>query len=519
MLSSKKNRLLLIFLFFVEVLYAQQFPSTNLTTVDGLPNNSVYSILKDSRGVLWLGTANGLSAIKNNSIRNFYATDGLAHNSCWAIVEDRDNNLWFGSHGGGLTFYDGKSFKIINTTQGLINDKIRTLFIHENYLYVGTQFGFSVIDIATHKIVFSDKIKGVKNIFQVMDFYVQMGKVHFVTFDDGEWSIDLKGRKMKLENHEIPHVFSLYSEDSKSYISHLEVKDNRFNQFSIRDHQNKVIDRFSSKSIYWDYVKEKRGVIFAAGNGVNLASGGIYQLSSRGFIPKNADFGVQSFNAWSLEYDHELDLLYVGTLDKGLYTVDLKSQIQHYNPTYFNRERLEIVEISKLGDIKLVLGTDELLFLRKDKIEKEISRRQVFEFLSAQKPSWTSNWNEFYNDIPFEQFEFKDLKIFNSQIWLTTSFGLINIAKDGEIISSYTIPTNEYYLNEKNQLFFQQSFGRLHIIDSFDKYKSSEFWGKNRVETISDVVQFIKYFDRLLILTSSQGLINFQNLLKNARFI
>ena len=35
--------------------------------MDGLPNNSVYSILKDSRGILWLGTENGISAIKNKT--------------------------------------------------------------------------------------------------------------------------------------------------------------------------------------------------------------------------------------------------------------------------------------------------------------------------------------------------------------------------------------------------------------------------------------------------------------------
>jgi hypothetical protein len=365
--------------------------------------------------------------------------------------------------------------------------------------------------MATHKIVFSDKIKGVKNLFQVMNFYVKMGKVHFVTFDDGEWSIDLKGRKMKLENHEIPHVFSLYSEDSKSYISHLEVKNKLFNQFSIRDHQNKVIDRFLSSSIYWDYVKDKRGLIFAAGNGVNLASGGIYQLGSNGFIPKNADFGVQSFNTWSLEYDPQLDLLYVGTLDKGLYTIDLKSQLTHFNPSFFTRDKLEIVEISKLDDIKLVLGTDELLFLKKDKIINEITRRQVFEFLSMQKSSLSSDWNELYKNIPFEQFEFKDLKIFNSQIWLTTNCGLIIITKNAEIKILYTITANEFYLNEDNQFLYQQSFGHLYLINSFDKNITTKSWFDSHVASIRDIVQFIKYFDRVLLLTSSQGLINYQN--------
>lgn len=511
MLFSKKNRILLIFLFFVEVLYAQQFPSTNLTTVDGLPNNSVYSILKDSRGILWLGTENGISAIKNNNIQNFYTTDGLAHNSCRAIIEDKNNNLWFGSFGGGLTFYDGKRFKIINTAQRLVNDKIRTLFIHEKYLYVGTQFGFSVIDIATHKILFSDKIKGVKNLFQVMNFYVKMGKVHFVTFDDGEWSIDLKGRKMKLENHEIPHIFSLYSEDSKSYISHINVKNNLFNQFSIRDHQNKVIDRFSSSSIYWDYVKDKRGLIFAAGNGVNLASGGIYQLASNGFIPKNTDFGVQSFSTWSLEYDPQLDLLYVGTLDKGLYTIDLKSQLTHFSPSHFARDKLEVVEISRLDDVKLVLGTEELLFLKGDKIKNEITRRQAFEFLSVQKSSWNSEWNELYKNIPFEQFEFKGFKIFNSQIWLTTNCGQIIITKNAEMKTLYTFPANEFYLNEEDQFLFQQSFGHLYLINSFGKFIPTQSWYNHNFTSIRDIVQFIKYFDRLLLLTSSKGLINYQD--------
>lgn len=147
MLSSRRNKLLFILLFFIEIVFSQQFPSTNFSTIDGLPNNSVYSIYKDSRGILWVGTANGLSAIQNGGVKNYYTSDGLAHNSCWAIVEDFNQNMWFGSHGGGLTFYNGKKFEVINQKKGLINDRIRRLFIYKNLLYIGTEFGISILDI------------------------------------------------------------------------------------------------------------------------------------------------------------------------------------------------------------------------------------------------------------------------------------------------------------------------------------------------------------------------------------
>lgn len=509
---SKRNRLLFVFLFLVgRSLYAQQFPSGNLSTVDGLPNNSIYSIFKDSRGILWLGTANGLSAIKNNNIQNFYTTDGLAHNSCWAIVEDKNNNLWFGSYGGGLTFYDGKRFKIINTSKGLINDNVRTLFIHQNYLYVGTKYGFSVIDILTHKIIYSDKIKGVKNLFQVMNFYVFKGKVRFVTFNDGEWSIDLKTKKMKLENYEIKHIFSLFSTNATSYISHFEVKNQYSNEFSIRDSQNKLINRFPTNSIYWNYAQDKRGAIFAAGDGVNFANGGIYQLDKKGFVSKNTSFGVESFKVWSLNYDSKLDLLYVGTMDKGLYTIDLKRQLLHFSPSYFKKKSLEILKISKLDSHELVLSTNELLFLKDDKIQKEITKKQLYEFIAIQQRNWTWEWNLYYKDISFEQFELKDLKVIDSQIWLITNLGLIKITREAEISNSYMVPLTEFLLNKGDTLMFQEPYGRLYVLNNFNKYDPSIHWAKKSIEGVGDIVQFLVVSNKKWALSSTKGLYSLKN--------
>ena len=67
----KKNNLIVLYLFICLKSFGQEFYSKNLTTIDGLPNNSIYSIYKDTRGILWIGTENGIAKSVNNTITNY----------------------------------------------------------------------------------------------------------------------------------------------------------------------------------------------------------------------------------------------------------------------------------------------------------------------------------------------------------------------------------------------------------------------------------------------------------------
>ena len=81
-----------------------------LTVTEGLPNNEVYSLLEDDNGVIWASTLNGICKIApiqsndtyNFSIVNFGISDGLQWGKFYdhSALKAKDGTLYFGgAHG------------------------------------------------------------------------------------------------------------------------------------------------------------------------------------------------------------------------------------------------------------------------------------------------------------------------------------------------------------------------------------------------------------------------------------
>jgi ligand-binding sensor domain-containing protein/signal transduction histidine kinase len=66
----------------------------------GLPSKNVRALYLDAQGVLWLGTATGLSCIRGGKFSNFTARDGLPDNPVSQILEDSAGRLWLGTSQG-----------------------------------------------------------------------------------------------------------------------------------------------------------------------------------------------------------------------------------------------------------------------------------------------------------------------------------------------------------------------------------------------------------------------------------
>lgn len=516
MLSSKKNNLLFILLLFVEIVFAQQLPSKNFSTIDGLPNNSVYSIYKDSRGILWVGTANGLSAIQNGEVKNYYTSDGLAHNSCWAIVEDVNHDMWFGSHGGGLTFYNGKKFEVINQNNGLIHNKIRRLFIHKNLLYIGTEFGISVLDIKTHKIILSKKIAGCRNLFQVMDFVEINSKIYFGTFNDGFWQVDLETKNIKLINHKQPDIFSIHKTKDSLFICHSDNINKAISRISTKDYlSNKDSKIHFGSSVFWNFATDKRGVTYVAGNGINFATGGICKISNNKIVNLNAVFGVDSTEVWSLYYDSKADVLYVGSMNKGLFQIDLKQQIKYYAPSYYNKDKLDIVSIGNIQNQNLILHKGGLLFLKQNKIQNEITNKRFYDFAQyyfRTKPQLKKcDFFTSFAKTRLEAFELRGFKVINGIIWVNSTIGLFGLNTEGIITEYYPYSINAFDFPNPNKIIFQIAYGKFSTADDFrNNFKAREY-DLTSENIPRDAFDILPIHNRNYIVSSSNGLYTYQN--------
>ena len=85
----------------------------HITVADGLPENSVFSMIQDRFGYMWLGTQNGLVRYDGYSMK-VYTRDpdnslSISDRTITAIYEDKFGILWVGTAYGGLNRFDRKT--------------------------------------------------------------------------------------------------------------------------------------------------------------------------------------------------------------------------------------------------------------------------------------------------------------------------------------------------------------------------------------------------------------------------
>lgn len=90
--------------------YAQQLNIKPYTVEQGLPQQQVLAIFRDSKGYLWAGTYSGLARFNGHSWSVYSKKEGLNRNQITAIGEDRDGRILVGSQRGGLSIFDGHAF-------------------------------------------------------------------------------------------------------------------------------------------------------------------------------------------------------------------------------------------------------------------------------------------------------------------------------------------------------------------------------------------------------------------------
>ena len=110
----------------------------------GLPDDSVTSVLQTRDGYLWVGTAGGLARFDGVRFAAVNRPDDRPGHSLWvtALCEDDDSRLWIGTQGGGLWCYDNGQLVPFRGKSGTLSDTINSIAEDSaGNLWLGTPTG------------------------------------------------------------------------------------------------------------------------------------------------------------------------------------------------------------------------------------------------------------------------------------------------------------------------------------------------------------------------------------------
>lgn len=137
---------------------AAQSPVTfeRYSTLQGLPQNSIFSIAQDASGFIWLATYNGLSRFDGLEFLSYQPDHGnpggISSNITVTLVADARHHLWIGTTGSGLAEFDTRTLLFENyqsvngKTDLLSGNDVNAILPLQQGIWVGTTVGLSVLN-------------------------------------------------------------------------------------------------------------------------------------------------------------------------------------------------------------------------------------------------------------------------------------------------------------------------------------------------------------------------------------
>lgn len=138
---------------------------------EGLPQNTVFSVLQTSDGYVWAGTDEGLVRFDGLRFKLFDTlnTPQMRGNSIRALYQDRSGNLWIG--GKGLTKYRDGKFVDFSEAGGVALTNVRAIYEDSlGTLWIGT-YGGGVVRINGEKTTLFTEKEGLNDnlVFTILE--------------------------------------------------------------------------------------------------------------------------------------------------------------------------------------------------------------------------------------------------------------------------------------------------------------------------------------------------------------
>ncbi len=135
----------------------------------------IRDILDDGSGKLWIGIENGgldildLQSMETGEIvfthnKNIkYEETSLSNNSIYSLLKDKQGTIWIGTYGGGINYYNDLLFKFDHFTIPSGNNIVNVIYKENDNLWIGTEGGLYVFNSNMDKVDFYEHNSNNKN--------------------------------------------------------------------------------------------------------------------------------------------------------------------------------------------------------------------------------------------------------------------------------------------------------------------------------------------------------------------
>ncbi|MBL4652521.1 MAG: SpoIIE family protein phosphatase [Flavobacteriales bacterium] len=306
-----KIAILFIFLHFLtQNTVAQLYNFTHYSVEDGLAQNQILSIYQDSKGYIWYGTnLGGVSVFDGNTFKTISETDGLPSNVVFSIIEDDKNRMLLATNGG-LGVWDGKIFTNYNKENGLGHDRVFKVFQDsKKIIWLGA--GLGVCQLINDSIVKFDLDTNLSKLPVYQIYEDSKNNIWFCTIMGGVFKYDGKSIVRYTKEQGLLHNFAksvIEDDEGNIWIGTL-------GGFNVLTTEGKIIER---RIAYNDSIltvnsaaKDVDGTLWFG------TESGLIRYKNDEFKKYNLENGINSVKILTVLVDDENNL-WLGSNGKGV---------------------------------------------------------------------------------------------------------------------------------------------------------------------------------------------------------
>jgi len=196
------------------VLHTPSMRVFNFTTKDGLINNLVNAICRDSQGKMWFGTDNGVSCYNGKNFINLTCDNGLISPYVYDIAQDNDGAIWFATLHGVSRYSDGEFQNFFSGENGLPFGEVTAIHLApDGRLWFGANTGPRYFDGIHFSLTAETDGLNVKNILTIES--ESDGTLWFGTAN-GFWQVkEGTPRKIVVGESSVPYFVKKIVTDTK----------------------------------------------------------------------------------------------------------------------------------------------------------------------------------------------------------------------------------------------------------------------------------------------------------------